>query len=88
LGHNSTLRQHCRQHYEIYKERCNAANVPINHYAILLKYGKMLEMAKKAKSQSTLDNLLLVDRPDTFTRDGIVHAVAQFVACDDQVSNL
>ncbi|KAM6491698.1 hypothetical protein JOM56_012860, partial [Amanita muscaria] len=33
-GGNSTLRQHCRQHFEIYKEKCEKNNIPLNHHAI------------------------------------------------------
>jgi hypothetical protein len=57
----------------------------MNHHAIPPKLAKILEKAEKAKSQTTLDDIV-AKRPDTFTRDGILHAVAQFVACDDQVS--
>jgi predicted secreted protein len=44
---------------------------------------------KKAtgRVQQTLDGALeKVSEVKTFTRDGTTHAIAQFVACDDQVS--
>jgi hypothetical protein len=85
LGHNSTLRQHCRIHYEIYRCKCEEADIPINHHAIPPKLAKLLEKVEKAKSQTTLDDIV-AKRPDTFMRDGILHAIAQFVACNAQVS--
>jgi hypothetical protein len=57
----------------------------MNHHAIPPRLAKDLEKAEKAKSQTTLDDIV-AKHSDTFTRDGILHAVAQFVACDDQVS--
>jgi hypothetical protein len=86
LGGNSTLRQHCRKHYEIYKQKCEAANIPMNHHAIPPKIAEALARSERERSQTTLDSIV-INRPDAaFTRDGILHAVAQFVACDDQVS--
>lgn len=82
-GGNSTLRQHCRQHPEEYQERCQKAGIPVNHHAIRPKPGE----AQETKSQKTLDSML-VYRQEPFTREGILHAVAQFVACDDQVSTM
>ncbi|KAH9012748.1 hypothetical protein EDB84DRAFT_1243302, partial [Lactarius hengduanensis] len=40
MGGNSTLRQHCRRHYTLYKEKCERAGVPINHCAIPPKLAK------------------------------------------------
>jgi hypothetical protein len=34
VGGNSTCWAHIRQHYNIYKERCKAGNIPENHHAI------------------------------------------------------
>lgn len=80
-GGNSTLRQHCRKHYEIYKEKCEEANVPVNHHAIP---PKLLRALAGDKSQTKLDKMVF-KRPETFTREGLLHTIAQFVACDDQV---
>jgi hypothetical protein len=57
----------------------------MNHHAIPPKIAQALKRAEKESSQTMLDDIV-VSRPDTFTRDGILHTVAQFVACDDQVS--
>jgi hypothetical protein len=84
-GGNSTLRQHCRQHYALYKERCEKAGVPINHHAIPPKLAQAQEKEKKEKLQTRLDDMY-VTRQEVFTREAVLHAVSQFVACDDQVS--
>jgi hypothetical protein len=81
-GGNSTLRQHCRQHYKLYKERCENENIPISPHAIPPGIAK----AKKGKKQKRIDEMLEkgLRRPETFTKDAIMHSVAQFVACDNQ----
>jgi hypothetical protein len=33
-GGNSYCRLHIRQHYNLYKEKCENRNIPINHWAI------------------------------------------------------
>jgi hypothetical protein len=40
----------------------------------------------KGKKQVKIDEILEKSTaPQEFTREGVLHAVAQFVACDDQV---
>lgn len=40
----------------------------------------------KGKKQGLIDNMLeKAKAPQEFTRDGVIEAVAKFVACDDQV---
>ena len=46
-GSNSTLRQHCQQHYEIYKELCEKDNVPLNHHAIPPRIAKNMNGKKQ-----------------------------------------
>ena len=49
----------------------------------------MEEEKLKGKKQTKIDNMLEKSRaPHEFTREGVLHAVAQFVACDDQVAPL
>ena len=84
-GGNSTLRQHCRKHYELYKNKCETAGIPVNHHAIPPKLAQIRDAAAKAESQMTLDGALFKG-PETFTQEATLHAVGQFVACDDQVS--
>jgi hypothetical protein len=40
----------------------------------------------KGKQQTTLDGIVEKRAPQEFTRDGILHAISQFVACGDQVT--
>ncbi|KAH9044422.1 hypothetical protein EDB85DRAFT_1834230, partial [Lactarius pseudohatsudake] len=42
-GGNSTLRQHCRKHYTIYKQKCEQAGISVNHRAIPPKLAKARE---------------------------------------------
>lgn len=86
-GGNSTLRQHCRKHYELYKKRCKEAGIPVNYHVIPPKIAQVQEKGNREKSQTKLDDML-VNRSEAFTREGTLHSVAQFVACDDQVSRL
>jgi hypothetical protein len=83
-GGNSTLCQHCRQHYEIYKLKCEDANIPLNHHTVPPKVAQMER--RREGTQTMLDDKLVNWGTDTFTRDGLLQAVAQFVACDNQVS--
>jgi hypothetical protein len=85
MGGNSTLHQHCQRHYTLYKEQCENTGILINHHAIPPKLAKTLEKEEKEKLQTKLDDKY-VTHQEVFTREAALHAVAQFVACDDQVS--
>ena len=89
-GGNSTCRAHIRSHYYVYRERCKEKGIPENHHAIPREILKQMEEEKlKGKKQTKIDNMLEKLRaPHEFTREGVLHAVAQFVACDDQVACL
>lgn len=86
-GGNSTCRVHICSHYNEYKERCKEDDIPENHHAIPREILKENEEAKsKGKQQVKIDKILdKATVPREFTREGVLHAVAQFVACDDQV---
>ena len=86
-GGNSTCQAHIRCHYNVYKERCKENGIPENHHAIPRDLLKQMEEEKsKGKKQTKIDNILdKSTAPREFTREGVLHAVAQFVACDDQV---
>jgi hypothetical protein len=86
MGSNSSCRQHIRQHYEIYKSRCKEAKIPEHHWAIPRNIWR--EKQAKTGKQGNLDGVVvkLQGGPQTFTREGLRHAVCQFIACDDQVS--
>ena len=45
----------------------------------------MKEAKLGGKKQVKIDNILVKSTAGEFTREGVLHAVAQFVACDDQV---
>ena len=87
VGGNSSCRVHICQHYDIYKERCKAGNIPENHHTIPQHiYWKMKVDKKGTAVQSTLDGVLeKLAYMKLYTHEGVTHAVAQFVACDDQV---
>jgi hypothetical protein len=87
-GSNLSCRQHARQHWELYERKCKETNTPIHHWAIPRVMWKAMEADKQMKGkQSKLDGTFeKITGPKEFTRDGALHAVSQFVACDDQVS--
>ncbi|RDB16020.1 hypothetical protein Hypma_003461 [Hypsizygus marmoreus] len=75
-------------HYELYKDKCNEAEIPENHWAIPRDIWPEMEDAKrqekaKRKVQAKLE-FEKVPGPQVFTREGVLHAVTQFVAIDDQ----
>jgi len=93
-GGNSSCRQHLRQHYNLYKEKCEKADIPLNHWAIPREIWKVMEENKdlerqgrltKTKQQQML-NFKTVTGPREFTRAGILHAVANLIATNNQVS--
>lgn len=87
-GSNSSCRQHIRQHYELYKQKCDDEHILLNHRAIPPQLLKEMETLQEKKKQTTLDDAVIKLSPPTqFTRDGLLEAVAKFVACDDQVSS-
>ena len=87
-GSNSSCCQHIRQHYELYKQKCNDEHIPMNHRAVPPQVLKEMETLKKAKKkQSTLEGVTVILHPTQFTRDGSLDAVVKFIACDNQVSS-
>jgi hypothetical protein len=89
VGGNSSCRTHIRQHYTIYKERCQRLNIPENHHAIPRSIWKEMQELKQAKTktQASLDGMIeRAQGPREFTREAVLHAVCQFIACNDQVS--
>ncbi|KAI0269521.1 hypothetical protein BGY98DRAFT_937844 [Russula aff. rugulosa BPL654] len=88
-GGNSSCQAHIRGHYEIYKEQYKDGNIPENHHTLPWDIYRQMKLNKKATRavQLTLDGVL-EKLPDAkiYTRDGMTHAIAQFVACDDQTT--
>lgn len=70
----------------MYKVRCEEAKIAMNHRAIPLE---ILDASRKRKggTQLKLDpELLKVVRPKEFTKAELLHRLAQFIVCDEQVS--
>ena len=88
-------RFHIHQHYDIYKERCEKADISVNHWAIPWPIWIVKEAAKdaekrgwstKKRMQQTLRFKTMNDGPYEFTRTGALHAVAMLIATNNQVS--
>jgi hypothetical protein len=89
VGGNSSCRQHIRQHYPIYQRRCKEANISEHHWAVPRHIWRERQAnLAKTRKQGTLDGIAvkLHGGPKLFTREGLRHAVCQFIACDDQVA--
>jgi hypothetical protein len=86
-GGNSTCRTHIRGHYDVYEGRCKEKGIPINHHAIPRDILKQRNEEKENGNKQVKINDILPKStgPKEFTREGVLHAVAQFVVCDDQV---
>jgi hypothetical protein len=92
LGSNSSCRQHIRQHYEIYRARCESQNIPVQQQAIPRPIWKAMNAAKeKGKQQATLDETF-AKMPallrKEFSKQAAVDAVTRLIVLDDQVSTL
>jgi hypothetical protein len=90
-GSNTSCQAHICSHYEIYKARCEEGGIKLNEQCIphqTLKKAQLQAAGKSTSTQMTLDNVLEVVKPCEFSKDNILHAVAQLVACDDQVCNM
>jgi hypothetical protein len=92
-GSNSSCRMHLRQHYEIYRAKCEKDDIPINHWAIPREIWRVMEEKKEEarrgrltqkKEQQILD-FKTVTGPREFTRAGALHAVANLIVTDNQV---
>ncbi|KAF8270107.1 hypothetical protein EI94DRAFT_1771054 [Lactarius quietus] len=53
-GGNSSCHAHARQHYVVYKARCEKAEIAINHWAIPRDIWKVMEEEKVAEEQGRL----------------------------------
>jgi hypothetical protein len=86
-GSNTSCRQHICQHYGIYQEQCKKMGIPENNRAIPPEVLRGRQETKKnIKKQVTLDGMMdSIKRPTEFSCKGLLHAVTQLVAYDDQV---
>jgi len=89
VGGNSTCRVHIRSHYLLYQQCCKEQEIPENHYTIPQAIWKEMEEEKrgsKGKKQAKIDWAFEKENGKrAFTCEGVLNAVAQLVACDDQV---
>ena len=87
-GCNSTCCQCIQSHYNLYKEWCQANNIPENHHAIPPQLLSEKKAESKLKGQTTLDGKFAkgTGQAWTFSRDDVLKSVAELVVCDDQVS--
>ena len=92
-GSNSTCRFHIRQHYEVYKEKCEKEDILMSHWAIPWPIWKAMEEEKeeqergqsvKKQVQQKLDFKTMTG-PREFTRSGVLHAVAKLIVTNNQV---
>lgn len=84
---------HIRQHYELYTQKCQEANLPVHHWAIRRDIWKVMEEEKAAKKEGRLMqqqqhlSFPTVTGPREFTRAGVLHAVTKLIATNSQVSH-
>jgi DNA-binding LacI/PurR family transcriptional regulator len=92
-GGNSSCRLHIRQHYVIYKEKCEKAGIPINHWAVPRAIWKEMQDEKEAEKRLTKKqeqqqlSFKTVTGPREFTRAGVLHSVTELIATNNQVSH-
>ena len=92
-GGNSTCRLHIRQHFELYKDKCEKGNIPMHHWAIPRTIWKEMEEEKQAvekgqltKKQQQLLDFKTITGPCEFMRAGTLHAVTVLIATNYQVA--
>lgn len=84
-GSNTSCRAHIRCHYSVYKTRCEEEGIKLNNRCVPRELSKVQSAGASLSIQTTLDSVLEVKAPSVFSKEAILHAVAQLVACDDQV---
>ena len=93
-GGNSSCCLHIRQHFELYKDKCEKGNIPLHHWAVPRTIWKEMEEEKEAtkkkdkltnKQQQQLD-FKTITGLRKFTRAGTLHTVTVLIATNYQVS--
>jgi DNA-binding LacI/PurR family transcriptional regulator len=64
IGGNSSCQAHLRQHYDIYKKRCEEKGIPINHWAIPRTVWKKMEEEKVVETRERLTKKQLQQQLD------------------------
>lgn len=93
LGGNSSNRGHiCSRHFEVYCKKCKAQDITINFRAIPKRMWEAEEAAaaklSKVGGKETLERHFAKQVKREFTWQGILHVVAQFITCDNQVRHM
>jgi hypothetical protein len=66
-----------KTHFQVYKERCEAAGIPLHSHAI--PPGQDL-----GRTQSTLDSSLVPKAP-VFTKEGLLAYIMELIVTEDEV---
>lgn len=81
--------QPIQSHYEIYKSKCKELGLKENHHAILHDIAKLQANRKKQGKdvQQNLGQMFQKLQNKEYSREDVLRTVAEFVVCDDQVSD-
>ncbi|KAF8622594.1 hypothetical protein AX15_006893 [Amanita polypyramis BW_CC] len=88
-GSNTSCHAHICNHYDLYKAKCEAEGIKMKDRCIPHAVWQRMQQATGAgvvsSMQSTLDGMLqLLKVPKEFSREALLHALAQLITCDDQ----
>lgn len=88
VGGNSSCQQHICGHYSVYQAKYAEQGIKENHHAVPceVKSGRMEAKKLKRSGQQTLDAMMKTPWAKEFLRENILKSVAEFVVCDNQVS--
>ena len=95
IGGNSSCCMHLCQHYQLYKSKCENADILINHWAIPRDIWKVMKEEKTAKKQGQCtkkqqQQLLCFETitgPHKFTRSAVLNAVTKLIVINNEVSH-
>ena len=91
VGRNLGCQVHAKTHFPIYKEHCEAVEIKLHCHVLpwkLFEAMKKEELTKgkgQEKQQLTLDNIVIKENKTEFSHEDLLHEIAKFVTCDDQV---
>jgi hypothetical protein len=70
----------------LYQEWCLKQEIREHHHSVPRALLKRMDAVKTKGQQQTLDGIVQkISRTREFSRKNVLHAVAEFVVCDDQV---
>ena len=85
-GLNTTCRHHIRRHYDVYKQKCEAEKITMKDRCVPRPLWRKMQDDVLCGKQRMLDKHIQKLLPVTeFSKPAILAAVAQLIACDDQV---